>query len=186
MSFRIPALRRKPKFVRTARMADTSQNSASQHSHDHGHDHDHSNCQHDHHHHHHPEETEEEYAEPVELPPVPSLYTALPPIKDTPETESSRIQDETVEALLPFLSLSQILDPSADINSHGVPKLRRENHLRYLKFMLESRYPKQFVILDPSRPWTFYWCLNGMTMLGKDISEYKERYDILIFTTDKS
>jgi hypothetical protein len=170
MTFRIPALRRKPKFQRR-KMADTSSPSGTHHDHDHDHghdhDHDHHNCQHHSH--------AEELVPKMPLPPVPSLFTAFPPIKDTLETHSSQVQDETVQSCLPFLELTHILDPSVDLGAFGIPKLRRQHHLAYLKMMLESKYPAGFVGLDPSRPWTFYWCLNGMALLGKDVSGYGER-----------
>jgi hypothetical protein len=181
MTIRVPVLRRKARFQRSTAMAEASntpkaspsEESGHQHAHTHHHHHHH----HDHSHSHHDQPSLEEQVEKMTLRSVPALYTSPPSIKDELKTPTSKVQDETVQQLLPFLTLSHILDASIDLNKFDLPKLRRRTHQGYLKFMLEAKYPPNFVGLDPSRPWTFYWCINGLAMLGVDVSTYSDKYE---------
>jgi len=106
----------------------------------------------------------------MEVVEIPSLYTSPPPIRDALDTETSKMQDETLDELLPFLK-----DPEGDLNVFGMPQLVRQKHKRYLKHMLEGPFPSQFVAADASRPWMLYWALAAMTMLDVDVTEYRER-----------
>lgn len=104
-------------------------------------------------------------------PPIPVLFSSPPPIRDELETESSEVQDETVEACLPFL----VGNPhNHELNSYGIPKLQRDLHIAFLRNML-GKYPGKFMAMDASRPWIFYWAIVGLAMLGVDVSEYRER-----------
>lgn len=108
-------------------------------------------------------------------PPVPDLFTTLPPIRDALPTESSSVQDRTVQDCLPYLSGTK--DPSKspfDFNAHGLPRLEREKHIAYLHGSL-GKLPAGFVGADASRPWLLYWALTGLYLLGEDISQYRDR-----------
>ena len=108
-------------------------------------------------------------------PPVPDLYTCPPPIRDGLVTETSDLQDETVQECLPYLSGA--VDPSKgpfDFNPHGLPPLEREKHVAFLHNVLGT-LPAAYVGYDASRPWILYWALTGLYLLGQDISQYQER-----------
>jgi protein farnesyltransferase subunit beta len=101
---------------------------------------------------------------------IPDLFTQPPPVRDTLVTDTSKVQDETVEACLPFLA-----GESDDVqyNEHGVPRLDRERHIRFLHQCL-GRLPGRFVAADASRPWFLCWCLSALTILGEDVTSYRE------------
>lgn len=101
---------------------------------------------------------------------IPDLFTHAPPVRDPLVTGTSRVQDETVAACLPFLSGE---DDAVAYNEHGVPALDRERHIRFLHQSL-GRLPGRFVAADASRPWFLYWCLSAMAMLGEDVTPYRE------------
>ncbi|KAL6874933.1 CaaX farnesyltransferase beta subunit Ram1 [Trichoderma novae-zelandiae] len=103
-------------------------------------------------------------------PSIPSLFTQPPPIHDELETDSSHIQDETVDECLPFLSGIE----HHRVNAHGVPRLDRERHARFLRKQL-GVLPGAYVGADPSRPWIFYWCLNALSLLGEDVEPYRAK-----------
>ncbi len=108
-------------------------------------------------------------------PPVPDLFTSPPPIRDDLVTETSDLQDETVQECLPCLSGT--IDPSKgpfDFNPHGLPALEREKHIAFLHNVLRT-LPAAYVGYDASRPWILYWALTGLYLLGGDISQYGER-----------
>lgn len=100
---------------------------------------------------------------------IPDIFTQLPLIRDELVTKTSIEQDETVEACLPFLRGE---DDFFDYNEHGVPELDRERHIRFLRQCL-GKLPGRFVAADASRPWFLYWCLSALTMLGEDVSSYR-------------
>lgn len=106
-------------------------------------------------------------------PMIPDLHTSWPPIRDELQSNTSMFQDATVKECLPFLSA--IMD-NVPFNQYGVPRLDRERHIRFLRKNLK-RLPSPYVALDASRPWVFYWCLNGLSILGADVSDY--RYDLI-------
>jgi protein farnesyltransferase subunit beta len=93
------------------------------------------------------------------------------PIRDDLQTETSKVQDETLEVVLPFLEGNP---NQFELNIFGLPKLQRANHIKFLKQALGD-YPHQFAMMDASRPWLLYWSLQGLTALSYDISEYQER-----------
>ncbi|KAK3333480.1 terpenoid cyclases/protein prenyltransferase alpha-alpha toroid [Cercophora scortea] len=101
---------------------------------------------------------------------IPDLFTQLPPVRDDLETDTSEAQDETVEACLPFLAGQ---DDLFEYNEHGVPRINREKHIKFLHNSL-GRLPGGFVAADASRPWFLYWSLSALTMLGEDVSHYRE------------
>lgn len=101
---------------------------------------------------------------------IPDLFTQLPPVRDALVTDTSRVQDETVESCLPFLSGE---DEFFEYNEHGVPRLDRERHAKFLRQCL-GKLPGRFVAADASRPWFLYWCLSALTMLGEDVTSYRE------------
>lgn len=108
-------------------------------------------------------------------PPVPELFTTPPPIRDALSTETSSLQDRTVQDCLPWLSGTS--DPSKspfDFNAHGIPRLEREKHIAYLHGSL-GKLPAGFVGADASRPWLLYWALTGLYLLGEDVSQYRDR-----------
>jgi protein farnesyltransferase subunit beta len=109
----------------------------------------------------------------IMIPPVPSIFTNLPLIEDELVTDSSRMQDQTVQECLPFMTLQNTEDPD-DLNMFGVPKLQKMKHLKFLK-NIEKDYPAGYVAADGTRPWMVYWALAGMAMLGVDVRDYKGR-----------
>jgi len=108
-------------------------------------------------------------------PPVPELFTTLPPIRDALRTETSSVQDRTVQDCLPYLSGTKDSSKSPfDFNAHGLPRLEREKHIAYLHGSL-GKLPAGFVGADASRPWLLYWALTGLYLLGEDVSRYRDR-----------
>lgn len=101
---------------------------------------------------------------------VPDLFTSLPPIRDLLNTQSSKVQEETIQECLPFLSG---VEPGAKYNDHGVPHLERQRHIQFLHKCLK-KLPAPYVAADASRPWMFYWVLAGLSTLGEDVSPYRE------------
>ena len=98
-----------------------------------------------------------------------------PAICDDLRTESSVLQDDTREDCLPFLDgTSDAPEAPTDFNGHGVPSLQRELHVEYLHDTLQQ-LPSQYVGFDASRPWVIYWALLGLSLLGEDVSPYRER-----------
>ncbi|BDD58308.1 hypothetical protein MPDQ_000399 [Monascus purpureus] len=104
---------------------------------------------------------------------VPSLFTQSPLIKDPLVTETSQLQNDTLEACLPFLKGVQE-DQKGPFNEHGVPALQRDEHVQFLYDSLED-YPAGFVVMDASRPWMTLWGLSGLSLLGEDVTKYRER-----------
>ncbi|KAL5343705.1 terpenoid cyclases/protein prenyltransferase alpha-alpha toroid [Aspergillus crustosus] len=112
-------------------------------------------------------------AEPTTHPAIPTVFIELPMIRDTLITETTELQHETLEKCLPLLkgihaSQKGLLSP------YGVPPLKRDEHIGYLYDSLED-YPAGFVGMDASRPWMVYWALAGLSLLGEDVSKYRQR-----------
>lgn len=103
-------------------------------------------------------------------PVIPRLFSSNPPIRDALATASSRIQDDTVDVCMPFLTGYG----HSICNTHGVPRLMRDQHVKFLRKQL-GKLPPMHKIIDPARPWMFYWCLSGLTLLGEDVAEYRSR-----------
>jgi protein farnesyltransferase subunit beta len=102
---------------------------------------------------------------------TPPVFTELPVLRDFLQTESSRVQDATVHECLPFLSGKA---SGFTYNASGVPNLDRSRHIQFLHKSLK-KLPAPYVAADSSRPWMFYWALAGLSTMGEDISEYRER-----------
>ena len=118
-----------------------------------------------------PKEEEEEEDHPA----VPDLFISLPPIRDLLNTETSTLQDRTVQECLPFLAGTEDSTKSPfDYNINGLPKLERQEHIAYLHDSLGT-LPARFVGLDASRPWAVYWALAGLCLLGEDVTQYREQ-----------
>ena len=108
-------------------------------------------------------------------PNIPELFTNLPPIRDLLNTETSLLQDNTVQECLPFLAGTYDSNRSPyDFNAHGLPHLERQKHIDFLHDSLEEM-PGGYVGYDASRPWIVYWAMAGLSLLGEDISQYRER-----------
>lgn len=107
---------------------------------------------------------------------IPDLFTSLPPFKcDHPQTVTTIAQDETVQLCLPLHH--GVEDPSRsifDFNAHGIPRLERESHIKFLHQSLR-KLRASYVAMDASRPWQIYWSLAGLSMLGEDVQQYSER-----------
>ncbi|KAI8682863.1 Protein farnesyltransferase subunit beta [Fusarium sp. Ph1] len=102
-------------------------------------------------------------------PSIPEIFTSEPLIRDDLFTESSRVQDATVDECLPFLKAQE----HSSCNSHGLPHLDRRRHVNFLHKQL-GKLPGGFMSADPSRPWIFYWCLAALSLLGEDVSSYRQ------------
>lgn len=99
---------------------------------------------------------------------IPDLFTSLPPVRDELQSTTTVSQDDTVDLCLPFLSGEK----NDGCNDYGVPGLDRERHIRFLHKQL-GKHPAPFVAADASRPWFLYWSLNGLSLLGEDVSSYR-------------
>ncbi|KAF2812618.1 terpenoid cyclases/Protein prenyltransferase [Mytilinidion resinicola] len=104
-------------------------------------------------------------------PSFPKLQMFTSPLRDELVTDSSAIEAETLDDILPFLEDNPY---DFELNSFGVPKLQRAQHVAFLRRAL-GNYPAQFAAMDAARPWLLYWSLQGLTCLGEDVSEYRER-----------
>ncbi|GAQ38130.1 CAAX farnesyltransferase (FTase) subunit beta [Aspergillus tubingensis] len=111
--------------------------------------------------------------EPQAHPGVPALFQELPSLLDALCTESSEVQNETVNKCLPFLKGIHN-SQAGPFNRFGVPALNQNDHLIYLYDSLED-YPEGFAGMDASRPWMVYWVLAGLSLLGEDVTKYRER-----------
>lgn len=106
-------------------------------------------------------------------PGIPVLFTQPPPIRDPLVTETLDLQTETVDKCLPFLQAIHTTQ-RGPFNALGVPALQRDEHVAYLYDSLED-YPAGFVAMDASRPWMIYWALAGLSLLGEDVTRFRER-----------
>ncbi|KAJ5619732.1 hypothetical protein N7510_003716 [Penicillium lagena] len=106
-------------------------------------------------------------------PGIPALFTQPPPIRDPLVTETLDLQIETVDKCLPFLHGIHSTQ-RGPFNALGVPALQRDEHVAYLYDSLED-YPAGFVAMDASRPWMVYWALAGLSLLGEDVTRFRER-----------
>ncbi len=116
---------------------------------------------------------------------IPELFTSLPPFRrDHPQTETTIAQDETVQLCLPLLVGVQDSSRSIlDFNSHGLLRLEREKHLKFLHKSLRT-LGASYVAMDASRPWQIYWSLAGLSMLDENVQQYRER--LMIFPNSKT
>lgn len=88
------------------------------------------------------------------------------------ETPTMEAQKKTLDECMPLLTGKDT--QSLPLNTHGLPHLRREAHITFLKNTL-GPLPEQYEVGDASRPWFFYWALNGLSLLGEDVWPYRER-----------
>jgi len=102
---------------------------------------------------------------------VPDIFTTIPPLRDFLETQTSYVQEQTIQECLPFL-VGQTM--GLTYNDYGVPHLDRTRHIAFLHKSLK-KLPAPYVAADASRPWMFYWALAGLSAMGEDISDYRER-----------
>lgn len=91
------------------------------------------------------------------------------PIEEDFQTESSYLQQETADECLPLLTAFSPVS-----NDFGLPSLAREKHIRFLRRAL-GRLPGGFSSLDASKPWMLYWALNGLALLGEDMTQFRHR-----------
>lgn len=103
---------------------------------------------------------------------VPALFAQHAVLKDLLVTETSEKQEKVVQACLDIITGdAQEMD---DLNAHGLPRLQKQKHIKFLKHVL-GNYPPPFQAMDASRPWLVYWALAGLSSLGVDVSVYRER-----------
>ncbi|CRK37961.1 hypothetical protein BN1708_016598, partial [Verticillium longisporum] len=103
--------------------------------------------------------------------PVPAIFTSPPPIKETHRSHTLTQQNATMHECLPLLAG---YSDTLELNRHGVPRLRREAHVKYLHKQL-GKLPAPYLIADASRPWFLFWSLNGLALLGEDVSMYRQQ-----------
>ena len=103
---------------------------------------------------------------------LPEFFTQLPIIRDLLRTESSLLQDETAQECLPFLTGAE--NATVNHNVFGQPCLERQEHVEFLQDSLEE-HSSRFTALDASRAWILYWALAGLSLLGEDVTLYRER-----------
>ena len=109
----------------------------------------------------------------IDPPPVPVLFTSVPPIRDNLTTETSVSQDNTVEDCVCYLAgYGRSL---FSLNTHGLPMLNREDHIDFLQDAIQDA---KYIPYDASRPWVVYWSLTGLSLLGEDVEKYQERYTL--------
>ncbi|KAI1155144.1 terpenoid cyclases/Protein prenyltransferase [Nemania diffusa] len=101
---------------------------------------------------------------------VPELFTTQAPIKDQLISDTSNKQNVVEANCRAFLEGKRERVP---VNDYGVPSLDRERHIKFLEKNL-GPLPAAFTMSDASRPWMLYWCLNGLALLGADVSKYRE------------
>lgn len=112
---------------------------------------------------------------------IPNLFTSLPPLRDLLTTETTVAQDESLKECLPFLTAGD--DPYRslfDFGSGGLPRLEREKHVKFLHTCLKN-LSDSYVGLDASRPWQVYWVLTGLSLLGENVQQYRERSIMLLY-----
>ena len=101
---------------------------------------------------------------------VPELFTTLPPIKDPLVTATSRSQDETVEHCLPCHAGTT--EFGFDRNPQGIPRLNHEDHVGFLSDNIQNA---KYTAYDALRPWIIYWSLTGLSVLGEDLTQWRDR-----------
>ena len=110
---------------------------------------------------------------PPFLPNVSLVFCETPLIQDDLQTVTSQAQKATLDEVLPY-----ILGSAGDLhklNSNGLPKLKRDAHVKFLRKTLE-KMPGAYTAMDAVRPWILYWTLTALSLLGQDVSEYRDRY----------
>lgn len=107
------------------------------------------------------------------------VLTSLCPIRDSLQTPTSTLQDETMEQCLPLLaSFEESQRDPAGLNTLAIPRLKREKHVGFLHQCVNP-LAAGFVGFDASRPWILYWVLAGLSLLGEDVQSYRERQVVI-------
>lgn len=113
-------------------------------------------------------------------PTIPDYFLRSPLLGHNIKTQTTEVQEETLEECLPLLN--GINDPTRspfEFNDFGVPELRIHDHVDFLHENL-AQFPAQFVGLDASRPWMVYWGLLSLHLLGEDVTILRDRYVLLL------
>lgn len=103
---------------------------------------------------------------------VPRVFLDPPFLVDDLVTGTSEAQEQVADACVKLLRGEE--QEITDLNSHNIPKLQRQKHVKFLRQVL-GKYPHQFQAMDASRPWLLYWGLAGLSALGEDVSQYRQR-----------
>jgi protein farnesyltransferase subunit beta len=104
---------------------------------------------------------------------IPSIFTSLPAIRDLLQTQTTLLQDETLEDVIPFLNASSDEVALSSYNRYGVASLDRARHIAFLHKSLQD-LPGGYTAADAARPWFFYWALCGLRVMGANVSTYAE------------
>lgn len=88
-------------------------------------------------------------------------------------TTTSKDRKKVTAECLPLLTGRDT--QGLELNSHGLPRLRRKEHAKFLRSWIDERLPAPYAAIDASRPWFFYWSLAGLSTLGEDVSQYRDR-----------
>ena len=98
----------------------------------------------------------------------PTTLTLFP---NTLTTATSEAQNKVTAECLPLLTEQET--QGLDLNSYGLPHLRRQHHAHFLHSWLQD-LPAPYQAIDASRPWLFYWSLGGLSTLSEDVSHYRD------------
>jgi len=93
-------------------------------------------------------------------------------LNDELETATSEAQEEVYDMCRPLLLCTDTQKLSS--NQSSLPTLSRDRHTEFLHAALKP-LPSGYVAMDASRPWLFYWAICGLTTLGQDVTQYRER-----------
>ncbi|WPH00268.1 Hypothetical protein R9X50_00309200 [Acrodontium crateriforme] len=91
---------------------------------------------------------------------------------DDVDTVSSTANKETTASCLPILTVEDT--QGLPLNSHGLPNLRRSQHIDFLSNTFE-KLPAPYQVVDSSRPWLFYWGIAGLSSLGVNVTKYRDQ-----------
>ncbi|KAL1297412.1 hypothetical protein AAFC00_004945 [Neodothiora populina] len=105
---------------------------------------------------------------------VPHLFSHPSLLQDSLVTESSTKQQKVMRECINILTNTSEAQEIQDPNSHRLPKLQRQKHIKFLRNVLGD-YPPPFQVMDASRPWLLYWALAGLSSLGVNVKTYKKR-----------
>lgn len=103
---------------------------------------------------------------------TPALFAHPAIIHDHLKTKTSDANEAVMQSCLELLTGKE--QTIIELNSHGIPHLQRQKHIKFLKGVL-GKYPPPYQVMDASRPWLLYWALAGLASLGEDVSHYRRR-----------
>lgn len=92
--------------------------------------------------------------------------------QDISTSATAQAFDRVRKECLPLLLGEDTQD--LPLNKYGLPRLRRQQHIQFLHGTL-GNLPAPYVALDAARPWLFYWGFSGLTVLGEEVTEYRDR-----------